>query len=201
MSLLLESIRIVHNRCPLLPYHLHRIDKTYKHLFSTSAKLEDIKSSIEKAALSARNDTVYKLRLLYNRNDWHIEIIPYTMRQISNCQCVYDDTVEYDFKFADRRQLEQLSAQHDDADDILIIKNGCVTDSSYANVAFYDGREWATPATPLLEGTRRAELLDNKKIVKKDITVREIVEYQKVSLFNAMINLEEITFSTQNIIL
>jgi 4-amino-4-deoxychorismate lyase len=44
-------------------------------------------------------------------------------------------------------------------DDIIIVRNGFVTDASYANLIFRKGDEWFTPATFLLAGTMRAFLL------------------------------------------
>jgi len=49
------------------------------------------------------------------------------------------------------------------ADEVVFIKNGMVTDCSIGNLLFFDGHEWITPYIPLLKGTQRAFLLDKKK--------------------------------------
>ena len=56
-----------------------------------------------------------------------------------------------------------------DCDDILIIRNGLITDMSYANVAFFDGTQWLTPRIPLLAGTCRERLLETGPIREADI--------------------------------
>jgi len=75
-----------------------------------------------------------------------------------------------------------------------------VTDSYYANIALFDGNNWYTPSRPLLEGTKRMKYLENGKLKRKDITVEDLKNFTKISLFNAMIPLGKIEISTKNII-
>jgi 4-amino-4-deoxychorismate lyase len=77
-------------------------------------------------------------------------------------------------------------------DEIIIIKQGYVTDTSYTNIAFYDGEKWYTSDTPLLAGTCRASLIDEGVLSVKNIRETDIWKYKKVSLINAMMNLEEL---------
>jgi len=76
-------------------------------------------------------------------------------------------------------------------DDIIIVKNGFVTDSFAANILFLDGVQWITPTTPLLNGTKRQFLLDQGIIAEKEIREEDIRTYQKVGLINAMIDFDE----------
>ncbi|HET6559925.1 MAG TPA: aminotransferase class IV, partial [Prolixibacteraceae bacterium] len=78
-----------------------------------------------------------------------------------------------------------------ECDDIIIIKNGYVTDSFTANLLFFDGGRWFTPTTPLLKGTKRQWLLEKGFIVEKEIREENIPAYSKVGLVNAMIEMEE----------
>lgn len=48
------------------------------------------------------------------------------------------------------------------------------------------------PRHPLLPGTKRAALLDKGMIQKADITLEDLRNANKVSLFNAMIDFGEI---------
>ena len=82
------------------------------------------------------------------------------------------------------------SLKKKEADDILIIKNELVTDTSIANIAFFDGKKWLTPKTPLLKGVTRTRLLDNSEIFEADIHFRELKKYKKVALLNAMIDFD-----------
>ena len=49
-----------------------------------------------------------------------------------------------------------------------------------------------TPAHPLLQGTKRAELLNKQLIVEKDIAQVHLNDYSHIMLFNAMIDWERI---------
>jgi 4-amino-4-deoxychorismate lyase len=72
-------------------------------------------------------------------------------------------------------------------DDIIIERGGLLTDTTIANIAFFDGKEWITPKKPLLEGSLRAKLLDNKILVKKDIKIDSLKHFSHYALMNAMI--------------
>jgi len=78
-----------------------------------------------------------------------------------------------------------------ECDDILIVKNGCLADSYFANVALWDGAGWATPDTPLLPGTMRASLLAAGQITEKHILAEHLDHYQTIRLINAMNSLHE----------
>ncbi|MCX8011124.1 MAG: chorismate-binding protein, partial [Ignavibacteria bacterium] len=63
----------------------------------------------------------------------------------------------------------------------------------------YDGSDWVTPSTPLLKGTKRQMLIDNKRIIEKNITSTELKDYQKLALINAMLDLGEIVIDIENV--
>ena len=67
-------------------------------------------------------------------------------------------------------------------DDILIVKQGFITDTSYSNVLFYNGKEWLTPTHPLLKGTQRASLLDQEIIRVAEIRLEDLHHFKKVTL-------------------
>lgn len=74
---------------------------------------------------------------------------------------------------------------------MLIVKNGLVTDTSFCNVLFFNGKHWLTPEQPLLRGTRRAALLDQEQIRTAVIGVEDLHYFTKVRLINAMIRFED----------
>ena len=61
----------------------------------------------------------------------------------------------------------------------------------------FDGERWLTPKHPLLMGTKRASLLEKHVLKEADISVETLMNAQKVSLINAMIDLGEIEITTQ----
>lgn len=134
----------------------------------------------------------YKWRLVYDRRGiFHAEIKPYTMRNIRMLRMVNGDDLDYSFKFLDRTRIDDLFALKGRADDILIVKNGYITDSSYANVILWDGLAWWTPDRPLLAGTQREKLLNEGLIRERPIPAADIRAYKKIKMINALISLEE----------
>jgi len=72
-----------------------------------------------------------------------------------------------------------------------MIRNDLLTDTSYSNIALFDGENWITPKSPLLFGVNRAQLVAENKLIQKDIKVSELFNFQRISLFNAMIEFGE----------
>ena len=96
-----------------------------------------------------------RCRVVYGENIEEVVYIPYTIRQVSSLKLVPCDDIAYELKSADRSMLNKLFALRGEKDDILIVKNGRITDTSIANVALWNGTEWHTPSFPLLKGTQR----------------------------------------------
>jgi len=84
-------------------------------------------------------------------------------------------------------------------DDILIVRRGLLTDTSIANIALFDGKDWFTPKLPLLRGTCRTALIDSGIIKEKNIRPEELSSYSFVRLFNAMIKWGALELSTGTI--
>ena len=82
--------------------------------------------------------------------------------------------------------MEELFAQRGNCDDVLIVKKEKITDSSYANVVFFDGKDWCTPKDPLLKGTCRARLLDQGRIKEAALGVEDLKKFQGLKLINAL---------------
>ena len=112
---------------------------------------------------------------------------------------MHADTLTYDHKYLDRSSLTGL-INRDLADDILIVREGCVTDSSYANIVFTDGRQWLTPDTPLLPGTMRERLLRDGIIEAERITVDTLGRFTHFRLINAMLGFDSPLLPIENII-
>jgi 4-amino-4-deoxychorismate lyase len=150
--------------------------------------------SLEKiiAVPQSAQDGVYKCRVLYDQNITTIEFIPYIIREVRSLRIVYDDGISYSYKFSDRLSIKRLFDLRGKCDDILIIKNGLVTDSSYANVILKDqNSDWITPRSCLLKGTRRSQLLNDKCISEAEISVADLKKYSEIRLINAMIGIED----------
>lgn len=135
---------------------------------------------------------VFKCRVIYDNEIRKMEFIRYTMKSIRSLKIIEDNVISYSFKFTDRTSLEKLLERKNESDDILIVQNGYITDTSSANVILKDTSGiWHTPSTFLLPGTRRASLLAQHKIRETPIRLRDIGNYAEVRLINAMISMED----------
>ena len=116
-------------------------------------------------------------------------------------QIVHDYEITYSHKFEDRTKFEK-HLRESKADEILIIKNGLVTDTSFTNIIFSDGTKYFTPSTPLLKGTKRARLIEEGIIQVEEIGLNDIQKFQHFYLINALLDLsEENKISIEKIIL
>jgi len=179
-TLLLETIKIEDGEVSNLSYHQARYDESRKALFNSTDRL-DLSSLIQ-----APSKGLYRCRILYNEKIHSIEYIPYSPKEIHTLKIVSSD-LEYDHKYANRDALNKLLQLHTDIDDILIEKHGYLTDTTIANIAFYDGKQWFTPEKPLLKGTIRAKLLDEGFLHTRKIKKEDLKNYTQVALMNAMI--------------
>ncbi len=179
-TLLLETIKIEDGEVSNLSYHQARCDESRKALF-------DLKDILDLSSLiQAPSKGLYRCRILYAEKIHSIEYIPYTPKEIHKLKIITSDLV-YDHKYANRDALNKLLQAQPDVDDILIEKEGYLTDTTIANIAFYDGEQWFTPEKPLLKGTMRAKLLDEGFLHTRNIKKEEITDYTHVALMNAMI--------------
>lgn len=134
---------------------------------------------------------LFKCRLIYSSEIEKIEFTPYSIPSIKLLKVVFDDQIEYSHKYLDRSHLDQLYGKKGKYDDILIVKDGLITDTWFANILFYDGNDWLTPLSPLLKGTQRTSLLKTGRIKTADIRPVDLKHFQKARLINAMIRLED----------
>ncbi len=133
---------------------------------------------------------IYKCRIVYDKNILDVSYSLYKKREIKSLRLVYNDNIEYSQKSASREELNKLFSLRQDADDVLIVKNKLISDTTIANVAFLKNGIWFTPSKPLLNGTTRQRLLDEKKIQEADIRVDDLKLYTKIALLNAMIDFD-----------
>ena len=156
----IESICFKNGIYQNLSLHQQRVDKTFAHFFKESNALR-LDSILPKAAFQE----TYKVRVVYDEASQDVEFIEYQKRSIQTLEVVESEPFDYAFKYEDRNRISQLKASSK-ADDIIISFNGEIKDSSYANLVFWNGRDWFTPGNPLLEGVKRAQLLKEGKIKK-----------------------------------
>jgi len=180
MPLLLETIRINNGQIENIEFHQQRCNKSREILFGDILPL-DLASNIVAPSLG-----LFRCRILYDTVIRTIEYIPYDPKDLKTFTIVKSD-IDYPHKFADRSMLENLKAQYPQSDEIIIEKDGCLTDTTISNIAFLKDGEWITPLNPLLPGTMRAKLLKEGFLKEKPIYKEELSSFQGFALINAMI--------------
>jgi 4-amino-4-deoxychorismate lyase len=128
-----------------------------------------------------------KIRILYSDRIEFLEYTDYTPANIQSLQLVQADDLDYSLKSEDRSRLEYYKSFKNGRDDVIYVRRGLVTDSSYCNLIFFDGSTWWTPDEPLLKGVRRQYLLNRGLIQERTIRVEDIDQFESVSLINAML--------------
>lgn len=182
MCLFIETICIWQGKPLWLDYHNRRLNRTRRAMWGELPYL-DLADWIEPKPSMAYT----RCRVTYDRDIRHVEYFDYSVRPIESLRLVACDHASYPFKQADRSLLDSLFALRGDASDVLIVRNGLLTDTSIANLALFDGHTWVTPAAPLLEGTCRCRLLEQGVVVPADIPAADVFRYHTACLFNAMI--------------
>lgn len=194
MCRFIESIRIEDGRICRLRQHMERCNRTRAAFWKEEPPV-DLKQVV--AVPSEKG--IFKCRIVYDREIEEVTYTPYQMRQVNTLRLVVDDAVDYTYKSTDREGLNRLYARRDGADDVLIVKDGRLTDTSIGNVAFFDGQKWYTPLHPLLKGTMRAFLIEHQVIEEKDILVADLGRYSKIMIFNAMIDWGSLCLPADNL--
>ena len=182
MSRFIESIKIEDQKAFLLDLHQKRVNQTFAHFGKEgSIDLAKIFKNLEHD-----EDGFYKLRIVYDLDKkFTTQLIPYAIPEIENFQLVENNSYDYSFKFEDRKEFERMKTKAK-TEEIIVVKNNHITDTSYTNILFLKGKEWFTPTTYLLNGVMRQHLLHEKKIKETEITLQNIKEFSHFQLINAM---------------
>lgn len=187
MSLLIESIKLTDGKFLNLFQHEQRMNRSLKELCGVE-DFFDLGKFLERFDIPDQG--LYKCRITYDDQGRDVEFLPYTPKEITSLKIVEHDRIEYDHKYKDRSTLERLFKKRNGCDDIIIIKQGFVTDSSFSNVVFRKGKRWVTPWTALLKGTMRQNLLERNIIQEEDIRVEDIASFDSCKIINAMLEFD-----------
>lgn len=182
-----EAVKIKDGVFYNLPLHNERVRRTISHFFDNTPPFDISDITIP----DEYRKGLVKCRIVYNKQIVSVGFTPYSFRKIEKLKIVMDNDIDYTYKWADRDNLDMLTALKEDCDDILIIKNGLVTDTSFANVVFENESELFTPDTYLLNGTKRQLLLQQGIIREKRVRWEDIGSYSYLHIINTMIDPED----------
>jgi 4-amino-4-deoxychorismate lyase len=170
------------------------LDELFQHENVINLSTELAKQGYPKTGL-------FKCRIVYEKQLESIEFIPYEPKKIQSLKVVYDNEINYSHKYENRAAIESLFSQRQYCDDVLIVKNGFVTDSSFSNIIFFDGFKWITPHTPLLRGTMRQFLIDAAEIKEQPVAVQDIPSFKTFRLINSMLGFDGPEIEVSKIVL
>ena len=173
-----ETIKAIDGVLQHIGYHQARFDKTRHACYGCVDKIN--LSSL----LSPPKDFTCKVRVEYTDKILHVEYIPYVPRPI-NSFCIVESTLNYAYKWSNREEINALMVEG--YDDIIILKNGFVCDTSIANVALLIDGVWMTPKEPLLQGVTRQRLIDSGFLKVANLTIESLQKVEKFAIMNALI--------------
>ncbi len=174
-----ETIKTLDEEVLNLQYHNARVART----IGLNINLHDY--------IFPPSEELLRCKLIYDESGvLSVEYFPYQKREIESFKLVFDDNIDYSKKKLDRSDIDTLFEKRGECDEIIIVKNALITDTSIANIAVLDDGIWFTPKTPLLKGTTRARLLDEGFIKERDIDIDMLKSVQEIALMNAMVDFD-----------
>jgi 4-amino-4-deoxychorismate lyase len=187
MSLLFETIKLSNGVFENIPLHHRRMNNSRRLLLGCKNNIF-LKNKLEVPADMTQG--IWKCRVDYDTEIRSIKFEPYVPRRIERLRLVECNGISYPYKYSDRSAIEALKS-HSASEEILIVKNGLISDTSFSNIIFYDGTKWVTPITPLLNGVRRQQLLNDGVICEHHIFPDDLKHFTKARLINAMLDITD----------
>lgn len=173
-----------------LDLHLERIQSSL--IYSSGGVLSGVGNSmliqIKEILRSFQiSGQAQRVRVLYDENGLDIEASPLMIQYPTTFRCVdVDHNFDYSYKFADRQVLNEAFLKRNGKEDVILIRDGWVTDTSKANLAFRKNDKWYTPYFPLLAGTTWKKLVSEQSLLPRPIHVDHIALFDVVRTFNAL---------------
>lgn len=185
MCRLIETICVKDGELLHLSDHQERMDRSVFHLFG-SRQAPDLEKHL-KVPPEYRMGWI-KCRVVYQHTIEEISWQTYHLRPIASIALVHDNLLDYSLKYENRSVFEKYirTAQ---TDDVIIVRDGYLTDTSYANIILKSGSEWVTPSTPLLQGTQRKRLIESHVISEEPVRVTDLRKFEGLKYINAMLDI------------
>lgn len=186
MKRFIETIKVVDGQFQALDWHIRRIVQTVMSL-GASIDLGQTFSDIPDFCTNG----VFKCRIVYDTEIREIDYSPYSKRCVKSLKLVNDDRLDYAFKYEDRSQLDAVRLMRGYCDDVLVVQNGFLTDTSYTNIVLENNEGLFVPDTYLLNGTMRQRLIAGQIVCERPIRAEDLKNYERLILINAMLGLED----------
>lgn len=186
MKRFIETIKIVDGQFQAVDWHIRRVIHTSVS-YGASVNIDRAFSALPDCC----SQGVFKCRIVYDTEIRDVSFSPYSKRSVKSLKIVDGDGLDYSFKYEDRSQLDSLRELRDGCDDIIIVQNGFLTDTSYTNIVLENSDGLFVPDTYLLNGTMRQRLLADKIVIECPVRTCDLKYYDRIILINAMIGLED----------
>ena len=183
MCRFIESIKVEDGEFKLLGLHQERVRKAMTD-FYPNVKVIDLAESLRLTTFPT--DGISKCRIVYDTEIRQVEFVRFEKPEIHSLRLVETTVKSLPYKLENRSGIAAAMTQRGDCEDVILVKNGLLTDTSYCNIALFDGENWFTPRIPLIYGVKRTQLLEQGLLIEKDIKTAEILNFQRIALFNAM---------------
>ncbi|MDD4778625.1 MAG: aminotransferase class IV [Fermentimonas sp.] len=182
----LETICMLNGKVQNLDVHIRRMQRTAEYFRFDPPELPDL----EELLTPGMDNIKVKCSIQYHNEINSISFERYFPKVINSLKLV-NASPDYAFKFSDRRELNDLLNLREECEEVLIVRNGYITDTTFSNVVLQKGEEFHTPHNPILNGTKRQKLLQEGKISEKIIKKESLKEYSRIYLINAMLDIED----------
>lgn len=183
----IETIKIENGIAHNLDLHIKRASETCFRHFGKRTILPF--ERIINQEVPNHENGIFKLRIIYSDKIEHFSIDPYQQKIVKSLKIIDGGNLDYSFKYEDRSELERLLSLRGECDDIIIIKDGFVTDTSYSNIVFMVGGKLFTPSNFILNGVKRESMLQKGLIYAREIRFSEIASFEKIFMINSMLDL------------
>ena len=184
----LETIRIQDGHAHHVADHIERMCRTALHFGFVAPPLP---ADLDALVPHDLRTGIVRCRIVYGHTLREITFTPYRRRRLERLIAVDAGAMDYAFKYADRSPLERPNIPLSEADELLFIRGGYVTDTSYTNLILRRGQELFTPDTFLLDGTCRRRLLRTAQVRTAQVRLSDLPAYDELLLVNAMMPLGE----------
>lgn len=180
---LFESIRVNDGQVPLLNFHQQRIDLSYSNIFKKASTF-NLKECIEPFL---KKDGIQKCRFIYDDKNYNVEVIDYQLIEPKRIGWLrIDPNFNYSFKFFNRSFFNKIKEVYSHCDEIILIQNNEITDSTYCNLVVYLNGQWTLPTSYLLNGVERSRIISKYKFTIEPISIDNFLSAKEYKLINAM---------------
>lgn len=178
---LFETIAIIDGEPKNLAYHQQRFESAIKQYFNEQpqwqlAEVICVPDEFQQGSVRYRID--------YNASEFQQQFSLYSPRKINSFQCVYTEDLDYRFKYSDRKRLDSLKTLQ--ADEVIIINNGKVSDCTIGNLLFLKQGQWFSSQDYLLKGTQLTKLVETGVVDFVQITAQDLLQYEQIMMVNAL---------------